>query len=494
MVKFNTIFLGSVLKSLFFFLFIPLLGLGTTYCEMSDTESLEERDEVRSNTKTTCEDCEVIRVKDPGQGNDIRSNFEAAWEKASSGDTILLPAGSFSLVGTIKITNVHEKPDVHIKGMGSGSNGTRVYRNYETTDYMIELIGLGSYDTRIEVSDIWFQGMEPHFRGDTGGSECRFKGINFQWVYPYLHHCKMQWLNGRTVQVLFRDPSHIKGLISDNEFIDNVYYDTGFNQYRGGVIIPLIEKENWFTISPGTQDNLYVEDNYFTGQSSAIGTSKGGTYVFRYNRVERNTNSGATDMHGGQPDWSTLYPDYKYSSRFAEIYNNTFIKIPTDDPIYMWQGHEAFECRGGEAVFWGNTLKNYTEAEEKYSYSISLKIAYNYWANDTSYYPEGYEIPPYPIDYQTGWESGSNYGENHSGTDPSTHGAGDIYIWDNEYINSGGVSIGGGSEDHPDEYMREGRDYHVGVARPGYTPYQYPHPWRDTVKTVSLSANPTGGG
>jgi prepilin-type N-terminal cleavage/methylation domain-containing protein len=39
----------------------------------------------------------VINVQNPGDGNDIGPNLEAAWDQASEGDTVLLPAGSFTI-------------------------------------------------------------------------------------------------------------------------------------------------------------------------------------------------------------------------------------------------------------------------------------------------------------------------------------------------------------------------------------------------------------
>jgi hypothetical protein len=175
-------------------------------------------------------------------------------------------------------------------------------------------------------------------------------------------------------------------------------------------------------------------------------------------------------MHGGQPEINTAYyPEYKYSARFTEIYENTFIATPSDDPIYTGANYGAISIRGGEAVIWGNSFVNYT------NYAIRLLIAFNYWANDPSYYPSDWTIPDYPIDYQIGWESGHNYGAAHTGTDPDTYGQGDVFEWNNTYTNSVKIDIGGDEPDHPDEYIQENRDYHVDTERPNYSYYSYPH-------------------
>ena len=60
----------------------------------------------------------VIHVEDPGAGRGIRPNLEAAFGRAGSGDTVLLPAGSFRFSGSIVVL-VSRKPDIRLKGAGA---------------------------------------------------------------------------------------------------------------------------------------------------------------------------------------------------------------------------------------------------------------------------------------------------------------------------------------------------------------------------------------
>ncbi|MBW2983296.1 hypothetical protein KY327_03250 [Candidatus Woesearchaeota archaeon] len=113
----------------------------------------------------------VILVESPGEHNDIGPNLLAAFGNASAGDTVLLPAGSFRVVGKVYY-DVRDKPGLHLKGAGSGPNGTRLYRDYETSDSMLSLVSTSGLP-EVEVSDIWFQGMEVRLNDTDTGSTTR---------------------------------------------------------------------------------------------------------------------------------------------------------------------------------------------------------------------------------------------------------------------------------------------------------------------------------
>jgi len=448
-------------------LLIPLFGIGATNCEESEmTYAKDEKVDSSSADTGSNMKGEVIHVEDPGEGNDIGPYIEAALNKASLSDTILLPAGSYKIDGKIQF-DVSNKPNIYLKGRGRDSEGTKLFRDYESSEFMINFVSTTQLQ-KIEVSDIWFQGIKiAKFNDGVGTTYTNLKGIGFTFLDPYVHDCKFQWFSSRALEVIFSNENYVKGLISDNIFLEN-YGGTGY-----GVSVGMSNCNSWYSITPGTENTLYIEDNYFSRHRHCVATSKGGRYVFRYNRVERNAINQAVDMHGGQPAINeAYYPEYKYSSRFTEIYSNTFIATPSDDPIYTGANYGAISIRGGEAIIWNNTFKDYTR------YSIRLLIAFNYWANEDGYYPAGWELPSYPIDYQIGWESGNNYGSGHSGIDPSAEGAGDVFIWENTYENSKVVAIEGGDPDHPDSYIQEGRDYHF-EKRPDYEAYEYPHRWRN---------------
>jgi uncharacterized repeat protein (TIGR02543 family) len=435
---------------------------------------------------------QIIEVANPGEHQDIRPNLEAAWDRASAGDIIQLPAGSFSFSGNILLP-AYQKPGIHLRGRGSGANGTRLYRNSETAEWMITVYGTGGgvSEAEIEISDIWFQAMDTRlYSGDGGTSYGSFQGLGLRGTDFYLHDCKFQYFSNRAVGV-----SHLqnrgKGVISNNEFLDNIALesDGGYSKAYGINISVWGDVTSWVSVSPGTDNFVYVEDNYFSRMAPAIAGSEGALYVFRYNTTELFvTEDSHVDLHGGRPEH--LNPDYQYASRFAEVYGNTFRATPESDPLYIQPQTRALNFKGGEAIVFNNTFEGFS------GYVIGL-LNTGAWYDDYFDHPADYDIPDYPIPYQIGYESGDQYGTGHSGTDPDTYGDGDVFIWNNEYVDCGQVlytptfTYDGVTYD----YIQEGRDFHR-TARPDYTPYTYPHPRRnmDSRYSVSLSADPSEGG
>ena len=438
-----------------------MLAVATLSCEDFPYEENSGRGSIPSGTEKRG----IILVQNPGQGNDIRPNLEAAWKRASAGDTIYLPAGSFMVSGTVNFS-AGSKPNFHLRGKGSGPDGTRLYREEGTSKWMFSIQG----GQNIEVSNIWFQGTQVHFdaRAVTPGSYASY-GIVFGNNNPYVHHCKFQWFTSKAIAIA--NSSGPVGCISNNEFIDNVTLLARDTWSRGYGIGVQGSEFSWDSISPGSSDFLFVEDNFFSGHRHAIAGSQGALFVFRFNRVERNTGNHTVDMHGARPKWQT---DFPYSARFAEIYNNIFTATPSSDLIYDPPHYGAIGIRGGSSLIWGNTFHDYTNRP----YSIVLKIEGG-WYEEYFSFPQDYNFPDYPIPYQIGWDSGTTFGSLHEGVSPSSYGRGDVFIWDNDYRNAGEVHVISPVEFNGAkyDYIQEGRDYHL-AKMPNYIPYLYPHPRR----------------
>lgn len=176
-------------------------------------------------------------------------------------------------------------------------------------------------------------------------------------------------------------------------------------------------------VTPGSGEALYIEDNnfknvtsgnpaYFWG-GSAVQGYYGSRTVFRYNFVEMAT----IDMHGTPG---------MVGARWWEVYANTFYIVPNGDV------DKAVGMRGGSGVIFNNKKTGRTD----------------YKAGIVLYEEDG----GYPALYQIG------RGKNQT-SDPA-------YIWGND------ASIGAGSGS---SNVASGRDFILG-AKPGYTPYTYPHP------------------
>jgi hypothetical protein len=114
--------------------------------------------------------------------------------------------------------------------------------------------------------------------------------------------------------------------------------------------------------------------------------------------------------------------------------------------------------RGGEGLVWGNHF-------EGYRFGATVTAA-------------AFDSPSYPIWTQIGYKSGLQFGASHTGID-MPYGDGDFFAWDNEHVPK--FDWGGGEApnyNYEPGLLVEGRDFHWNVAKPGYTPYAYPHPRR----------------
>jgi hypothetical protein len=195
---------------------------------------------------------------------------------------------------------------------------------------------------------------------------------------------------------------------------------------------------------------LFIEDNYFfsPGACSAhnphavYGT--GGIYVFRHNEIHGLNQ----DSHGFCATQGT---------REYEVSNNTWIAVP-GNTLYA-----ILHPRGGTGVMYNNTWSG-------------ASATYGYWFEEyrTQASPPcgsvNYTVPGFgSISSSTSCPSTEGYpcaqqigrGQN-NGSDP-------LYVWNN--TGTSNILNDGGS------YIQSGRDYFLNQgAKPGYTPYPYPHP------------------
>ena len=206
----------------------------------------------------------------------------------------------------------------------------------------------------------------------------------------------------------------------------------------------------------GTHDtngtlNIYIEDNTFYGQSNGtIDCDDNCRVVVRYNTFTY----GGFNSHG-----SNIYP---YGMRHFEIYNNSFLYPNPNSDIanvnqYIW-------IRGGSGVIFGNSLTNINGSwwGNKPEVRLSLRGAEDLRPQGTC------AQVSYPVPHQLG--------QNNNGTSDFTD---PIYFWGN----TGTLGI---TEDwawgNPcgftwSTFFQWGRDGVSGsTAKPGYTPYPYPHP------------------
>ena len=223
--------------------------------------------------------------------------------------------------------------------------------------------------------------------------------------------------------------------------------------------------------------NFYIEDNYFANlYLHAMDYSDASRSVTRDNIFD----NSALGSHG--PDTGLI------GARYYEIYDNRFIfDNMGNDSLHQYDTYAMnwwFFDRGGTGVF-ANNIIPLIQSEAWGTKSIINATVMNL-QRDAGPYPL-WKTYPSPHQIGQGYENGSNI------TDP-------FYIWGNTgagATNPISFSDYVSSNQHPNtaDFLKEGRDYIVGTAKPGYSESQYPNSLRGTVGPVGLTnvANVDGG-
>jgi hypothetical protein len=221
--------------------------------------------------------------------------------------------------------------------------------------------------------------------------------------------------------------------------------------------------------SYGTQDatglmNSYVENCSFRGGASyCVDFDTNSRVVFRYNTVQDSVigSHGQESSPAGCREW--------------EIYDNTF-NITSGNP----EANQAwFSDRGGAGVIWGNSMAVIGGSQVEIQFCV-FSISIPGQIPCQTGYPAARQLGQ-------GWSSSSTapYGNpvvSEDGTGAVTEG---IYIWNNNPAETQDPNFVGlnqyptdqcGNGQNISKYVVAGRDYFVGTAKAGYTPYTYPHP------------------
>jgi hypothetical protein len=206
------------------------------------------------------------------------------------------------------------------------------------------------------------------------------------------------------------------GVVDHSIFVDN--FKRGINNLGYGVVVygtGLWDDD----LQPVEAQTTFVEDSLFVGNRHAVSASNGAYYVFRHNQVLHSIVACAVDAHG--MGWGS-----PHGTRYVEIYQNVI-----EDPVEDWCG---IGIRGGAGVIFENTITGYENP-------ILLILEWG--------------TPDYlKTEY------------------PAIDQVQDLYIWDN-------TSAGRPAEPRVDEsgigFIAAGRDFFTG-PKPGYVPFEYPHP------------------
>jgi hypothetical protein len=235
----------------------------------------------------------------------------------------------------------------------------------------------------------------------------------------------------------------------------------------------------WQTPSTmGTSDstglaNTYVEDCTFNGLFlQAINIDDNARVVVRHNTF----NDSAIGSHGQETS--------PWGLRHFEVYQNSFVFHTSGGP-YPLNLNYWFEVRGGTGVIFGNTMpdiasQNWGSKPSINLYDMNIQRS-NDWIGCQTRYPSARQIG------QT-YVGGSGYIYTGASVDGTGYGTDPLCIWSN----TGGANAQNPAiADYPDNcgngqlatnYIKLGRDYLL-AAKPGYTPYTYPHPLRSDSPT-----------
>lgn len=300
-----------------------------------------------------------------------------------------------------------------------------------------------------------------------------------------VHHCYFSNRPGMDKSVTITSN---RGLIHHCSFDSGFYSGTGTTGNDGNNIEAVAWKNpalttSWSTASTmGTDDttglnNHYLEDCYFGGiYLQAFDVDDNARAVIRH--CIFNNSAGGTHAQ----DTSQV------GVRHMELYNNTFVF--NDMGNYTYNSDYLVYNRGGTGVIASNVMANVTSSAwgDKGELKFTVQnIRRNAGPNPC--------WTTYPVPHQIG--------QSHNGSSLYTE---PYYVWGTTGGGSGTPVLDDYPSDdcgnglHTSSFVVQDRDY-VLSAKPGWTPYTYPHPLQGTsggdggtYYTITASASPVAGG
>jgi hypothetical protein len=376
-----------------------------------------------------------------------------------NGDTITLPAGTFTWT-----TPVHITKNITLQGAGvdstvindnipktGGAQSVPIY--CENITGQLRLTGFTIHGIQQDVQqygrgEIDVYGSShvvriDHVKFNQPGANCILIGGD---IWGVIDHCTFINNNGLRVAVTILDPNYGGGSYGDVSFESPTALGSG--------------------------QGIYIEDCNFIGTGNAgagvTDATEGGRYVFRHNTVT--SDNAATHGTEGQ----------RYRGvRSYEFYNNTF-RNP-NSIIFC-----AIYLRGGTGVIWGNV---FTGGGGQTGYRNGV-VADNYrswytwqpWGrcDGTSPWDQNGDPTGYGAIDQVGRGMALDRVRGESPINQRTHNAAwprnqsePIYYWNNTLTpipNNQGYPL---VSNHP--VIQVGRDM-INGQMSGYRPYVYPHP------------------
>ncbi len=344
-------------------------------------------------------------------------DVQAALDNAADGTTLLIPAGSCDW----HAQSVSRSAGVRI--IGAGRDATHIKRsNAPTGDPAYALVIDCSNGLTTELAGITFEGK--------GVSSAEDNGVSLYGGCLDFRVHDMRFIHFGDGALEVRGVS--RGVIYDSEFNENFNPGLGY-----GVVV--YGADTWPALDLGSANAVFIEDNSFHGNRHDIASNYGANYVARHNLIVTTTTTrewAMIDAHGRQDH-------NRRGTRSWEIYQN---QLDVEGTTYT----DGIGIRGGDGVIWGNTISG------DIAYTAQFVIEDGCPTND----PVQGDAGPYPVPDQTmlAWIWGNIWGDNTQ-----------------QFIRTAAQD-----SFNCNYYFQEGRNYFQ-YAKPGYTPYPYPHPLRDFV-------------
>jgi len=360
----------------------------------------------------------------------LREDVQAAIDAAMPGDTVAVPPGNSVWTAAVSIPT-----STKIMLMGAGINGTKITMNPAGT-----AVHLNHSESRL--TGFRFNNGTAMVDGDGWRVDhCMFYADSFMVGV---------WARG------VREDRHAKGLV------DNcIFHNTRVLVYGWA---GLLAHYQWAEpLELGTNNAVFIEDCEFTLTQfgNVVDANYGGRYVFRYNSVT----DAYLEAHSIQ--------NSTRATRSWEIYGNVINQVLRDMWVPMF-------LRGGTGVVFDNTV---TGTWSNPCIALDLRRAFD---ERVSGPPAGlcdgtspWDGNTEPIEVHRGWPGRDQIGR---GQDQWLWTTGDpyppqtsdpAYFWNNKL---GTNDLVPSVVNDCETWIQEGRDYFVGIPRPGYTPYTYPHP------------------
>ena len=434
-------------------------------------------------------------VANPGNHNDIRSNFESAVASAVDGDTIIFPAGTFTFGDNTTRTSVVIK-EISIKGAGNDIDGTIIYRastindsNLGSADEIIDFQINASGNTSMIIEDVWWKSKKPRELLSGSESEANDTGLRFRKAPgAIVRNCRFDYFGARAIfleQYLEPDGfDNSQYLVYNNIFNRNIKAASAElrrSTFGYGVEVGADNNASPWVDGPmpdfGTEFYAFIEDNLFIESRHNIASNENAMYVGRYNKSYNVSHAQPWDFHGT----NSTNVNSANGTLSVELYKNLSSNTSwaNNDPNYQdfWDNspdtsapfnipYRDTGARGGQFL---------SASNESYGYQWYLGFA-----DDNTGGP--------PANGQVGYFSYAACGGGHSGISPSEFVLGDGFIWDNIHSVLITASVSGGTIKDDSSRVSACRDYHLRnytdvVA--SYVPYTYPHPWRDDTPPAS---------